>query len=81
MQTCRFRTQKNKKCKRMRKIKIFILKDNEKRVLFQKTLREKISCSGDGEWKDLEENILNAGKEICGMTSGKRGRERDPVVE
>ena len=61
----------------MRKIKIWKLKDNEKRELFKKILGEKIACSGDGEWKNLEENILNAGKEICLITSGKREEKRE----
>ena len=52
-------------------------RNSEKRELFEERLREKIICSGDGEWKNLEENILNSGKEICGITSGKRGRERE----
>ena len=65
----------------MRKIKIWKLKDNEKRELFEERLCEKIACSAGGEWKNLEENILNAGKEICGITSGNRGRETDLVME
>ena len=29
------------------------------------------------EWKNLEKDILSAGGEICGITSWKRGRERE----
>ena len=60
----------------MRKIKIQKLKDKETRDLFER-LKEKIASSGDGEWKNLEEEILSAGGEICGITSGKWGRERE----
>ena len=28
------------------------------------------------EWKDLKDSIMAAGTEICGLTSGKRGKER-----
>ena len=59
----------------MRKINIWKLKDRETRNLFEERLKEKIASSGDGEWKNLEEYILSAGGEICGITSGKRGRE------
>ena len=51
----------------MRKLKIWKLKDNEKRELFEERLGKKIVYSGDGEWKNLEENILNARKEIYGI--------------
>ena len=61
----------------MRKIKIWKLKGRETRDLFEERLKEKIASSGDGEWKNLEEDILSAGGEICGRTSLKRGRERE----
>ena len=41
-------------------------KDSEKRELFEAKLGEKIACSGNGEWKNLEENILNANKRDVG---------------
>ena len=29
------------------------------------------------EWKDLPDSIMAARTEICGLTSGKRGKERE----
>ena len=31
----------------------------------------------DDSWKQLEKNILHVGREVCGVTSGKRGKERE----
>ena len=56
---------------------IWKLKDRETRDVFEERLKKKIASSGDGEWKNLEEGILSAGGEICGITSAKRGRERE----
>ena len=74
-----FSESKNKKWKGMRKIKIWKLKDRETRDVFEERLNEKIASSGDGEWKNREEDILSAGGEICGITSGKR--KGDLMVE
>ena len=52
-----FLESKKKKYKGMRKIKIWKLKDRETRDLFEEILKEKIASSGDGEWKNLEEDI------------------------
>ena len=61
----------------MRKIKIWKLNNRETRDLFEERLKEKIASSGDGERENLEEDILSAGGEICGITSRKRERERE----
>ena len=74
-----FSESKKKKWKGMGKIKIWKLKDRETRDLFEERLKEKIASLGDGEWKNLEEDILSAGGEMCGITSGKR--KGDLVVE
>ena len=72
----RFSQSKKNKWKGVRKIKIWKLKDRETMDAFEERLKEKIASSGYGEFKNLEE-ILSAGGEICGITSGKRGRERE----
>ena len=72
-----FLESKKKKLKEMRKIKIWKLKDRETRDVFQERLKEKIASSGDGEGKTLKKTFLSAGGEICGITSGNRGRQRE----
>ena len=71
----RFSESKKKKWKGIRKIKIWKLKDRETRDAVEERLKEKIDSSGDGEWKNLEEDILSAGGEILsgGMTLFSRG--------
>ena len=54
----RFSESKKKKWKGMRKITIWKIKDRETRDLFEERLNQKIAISGDGEWKNLEEDIL-----------------------
>ena len=50
----RFSESKKKKWKGMRIIKIWKRKDRETRDAFEDKLKEKITSSGDGEWKNLE---------------------------
>ena len=52
------------------------LKDETTRRLFEERFEEKITSSS-GEWKDLQDSIMATGTEVCGLTSGKRGKERE----
>lgn len=54
------------------------LEDKELRKEFENQLSEnKRIYDGQGKQKQLEKNILEAATEVCGITSGKRGRERE----
>ena len=44
--------------------------------LFEEKFEEKITSSKE-EYKDLQDSIMEAGTEICELTSGKRGKERE----
>ncbi len=67
---------KRQKRKGIRRIKIWKLKNEHLREDFETKLSEKMELSG-GSWKELEENLSKTGEEVCGLTSGKRGRERE----
>ena len=59
-----------------RRVKLWKLDDPEKRREYQDRLRISMEgCRGDME--RLERNVLEACKEVCGETSGRRGRERE----
>ena len=59
-----------------KRVKVWKLEDPEKRRECQERLRRSMEgCSGDME--SLERNVLNVCKEVCGVTSGRRGRERE----
>lgn len=67
---------KKKEWKGERKIKMWKLKNENTRKKFENVFSERMML-GDGSWKQLEVNITEAGIEVCGETSGKRGRERE----
>jgi hypothetical protein len=73
---------KKKKWKEQKKIRTWKLKDAEVRERFKETLEQK-RLVGDGGFKKFAKDVLDAGREVCGETSGRRGieRERDVVVE
>ena len=71
-----FKHFKKKLWKGENKIRVWKLKDETTRGLFEERFEEKITSS-TGEWKDLQDSIMAAGTEICGLTSGKRGKERE----
>ena len=45
---------------------------NRYQAASQSTLAE-----SDGTWADLSDKVKKVSEEICGITSGKRGRERE----
>ena len=61
---------------RRKKLKIFKLKDETERQEFVNTLEEKVE-SGNMGWSELQSNIIQVCKDVCGVTSGRRGRERE----
>jgi len=62
--------------KGQKKIRVWRLKDEEVRTRYQTTLQSTLAES-DGTWADLSGKVKKASEEICGVTSGKRGRERE----
>ena len=67
---------KRKKWKGIKKIKVWKLKDEDTRKEFEAKFSQKMrTCTGT--WKQLVENVISVGKEVCGETSGKRGKERE----
>ena len=71
-----FKYFKKKMLKGQKKIRVWKLKDETTRRLFEERFEEKITSS-TGEWKDLQDSIMAAGMETCGLTSGKRRKERE----
>ena len=78
-----FYTQIKKTSREIRIIKVWELKDSEKRELFEVELKKKIPCFGVGKWKNLKESILSVRKEICMLVIiWKEGKSKtDLVVE
>ena len=67
---------KRKKYKRDKKIKVWKLSDPERRLEYQEKLKRSMeTCHGNME--QLEKNLLNTCREVCGETTGRRGRERE----
>ena len=69
-----FKHFKKKLWKGEKKIRVWKLKDETTRRLFEERFEE--ITSSTGEWKDLQDSITAAGTEICALTSGKRWKER-----
>ena len=59
-----------------RKVKLWKLDDPEKRRECQERFRINMEGYG-GDMERLERNVLEVCKEVCGETSGRRGRERE----
>ena len=59
-----------------KRVKLWRLKDPHKRSECQEKLIRSLEGSG-GDMEKLEKNMYDICKEICGETSGRRGRERE----
>ena len=59
-----------------KKLKTWKLQENERRREYGQLLAEKLEAAG-GEWKDLEACMMEAGKEVCGETTGRRQKDRE----
>ena len=70
------RSMKKDKKKGRQKMKIWKLRNNNIRDSFEERVVEKLAGE-EGSWKKFQNSLLQAGKEICGMTSGKARRERE----
>ena len=67
---------KRKKHRRNKKIKMWKLSDPERRLEYQENLKRSMeTCHGNME--QLEKNLLKTCREVCGETTGRRGRERE----
>ena len=55
------------------------LKDEELRREYEAKLQEKVNQSIE-QADQLEKNIREAAEEVCGLTTGRRGRERETWV-
>ena len=67
---------KDKHRKGHKKIRAWRLKDEEVRSRYQAALHSTLAES-NGTWADLSGKVKKVSEEICGVTSGKRGRERE----
>ena len=65
-----------KKATQRKRIKLWKLKDDERRKEFEKQFASGME-GGDGCWRRLVRSILTAGKAVCGETKGGRGRQRE----
>ena len=60
----------------IKRIKLWKLKDEELRREYEAKLQEKVN-QGIEQADQLEKNIREAAEEVCGLTTGRRGRERE----
>ena len=67
---------KKKKWVGRKRIKFWKLKDEALRSKYEDKFLEKVTVQS-GSWKNFEASLLGAGEETCGITTGKRGRERE----
>ena len=67
---------KKKKWKGQRRIKIWMLREEEARQDFERKLHEAMT-SYDGDWVQLRGAIMQACEDVCGRTTGRRGKERE----
>ena len=59
-----------------RRVQWWKLKNEALRDKYEERVR--LSMTGNhGQWKHLENSAIEASVEVCGVTSGKRGRERE----
>ena len=74
--TLTIKHHKVKRAKGQKRIRTWKLKDEEVRSRYQIALEGALAES-DSTWTDLAREVKRAGEEICGVTSGRRGRERE----
>ena len=67
---------RRQKRKGRRIVKTWRLKNDQLRDEFEAKVAERAEQSG-GSWRELQDNLLKSGEEVCGLTSGKRGKERE----
>ena len=72
----RFTDMKRRKVGGRKKLKTWKLKDDSVRAEFQNKLEERFQTGGVG-WSELQTDIEQVCREVCGETTGKRGRERE----
>ena len=72
----RVSTMKRRKVKGRKKIKAWKLKDEELRRNFEARLEGEFQAIGD-QWTDMQNCVQEVCREVCGVTSGARGRERE----
>ena len=59
-----------------KRLKTWKLKDADTRLEYENKFVEKMNGK-EHNWENVQKEILNAAKDVCGMTSGRRGRERE----
>ena len=67
---------KVKRPKGQKKIRTWKLKDEEVRNRYQVAIQSALA-ENVGSWADLSRTVKQVSEEICGVTSGRRGRERE----
>ena len=72
----RISSMKRRKVGGRKKYKIWKLKDEAVREEFEKRLEDRFQ-SGNVGWSEMQNDVAQVCKDLCGVTSGKRGRERE----
>ena len=58
-----------------KRLKTWKLKNEVTRTRFEEAFSHNLG-SGNGDWREVQESIMAAAEQICGRTTGRRGRER-----
>ena len=67
-------TRKKKSLKK--KLKTWKLKNEESRSRFEEVFAQRLS-GVTSSWSNIQKEMISAAEEVCGRTSGRRGRERE----
>ena len=67
---------KRRKVQGRRKVKVWKLKDEATRGVFRDRIAERLQMA-EGHWTELQNSVMEVCREVCGETSGARGRERE----
>ena len=59
-----------------KRLKTWKLKNADTRLDYENKFAERMNGK-DHNWENVQKEILAAAKDVCGMTSGRRGRERE----
>ena len=66
-----------KKEKRLKKrLKTWKLKNEESRRQFEQTFADRVGNTESRTWNTIQQELYSAARQVCGMTTGRRGRER-----
>ena len=59
-----------------KRFKTWKLKREETRRKFEEAFAERVGNSASRNWNTIQQELYSAASQVCGLTTGRRGRER-----